>query len=130
MVNNLLPTNCVQAHDNMLEVLRHINLYLSTRRPQNIGFPGHAGTGYFEIPYFQEFCLSRPRFFFQKSTKNHQKKTTGLRPAPPPYGVAPLPPTKAGAKCLPAVVYLAYLYMCIYINIERECCLLVNQIET
>ena len=37
---------CIQAHDNMLEVLPHINLHLLpvTRRPQNIGFPGYAGT--------------------------------------------------------------------------------------
>jgi len=41
MANKLLLTNCVQAHDNMLEVLRHINLYLWTRRPQNVGIPGH-----------------------------------------------------------------------------------------
>jgi len=44
---NMSSQNCIQAHDNMLEVLPHINLYLSTRRPQNIGFPGHAGTGFF-----------------------------------------------------------------------------------
>jgi len=59
---------------------------------------------FFEILYFQEFCLSTPRFFFQKSTKNHQKKFAGLRPAPPPYGAACVPPTKAGAKCLAAMV--------------------------
>jgi len=43
MVSTLLLTNCVQAHDNMLEVLQHINLYLSMRQPQNIGCPSHAG---------------------------------------------------------------------------------------
>jgi len=38
----------IQAHNNILEVLpRIINLYLSTRRPQNIGFPSYAGTGFF-----------------------------------------------------------------------------------
>jgi len=43
-VSKLLLTNCIQAHDNILEVPPHIipNLYLSTRRPQNIGFPGHV----------------------------------------------------------------------------------------
>jgi len=34
---------CIPAHDNMLEVLSHINLYLSTRLPQNNGFQGYAG---------------------------------------------------------------------------------------
>ena len=58
MVSKLLLTNCVQARDNMLEVLRHINLYLSMRQPQKTRFPGNAGTGFFEIPYFQEFCVS------------------------------------------------------------------------
>jgi len=38
---------CIQAHDNILEVLVHINVYLSTRQPQNIGFPNYAGTGFF-----------------------------------------------------------------------------------
>jgi len=37
-VSKLLLTNCVQAHDNSLEVLPHIILYLSTRRPQTISF--------------------------------------------------------------------------------------------
>ena len=104
MVSKLLLTNCVQAHDNMLKVLQHINLYLLTRRPQNIGFPGHTGTGFFGIPYFQKFCLSRPRKEFQKLTKNHQKYFAVLRPALPPYGAAPLPSTKVGAKCLAAVM--------------------------
>ena len=57
------PIKSYQVHDNLLEILRHINLYFSMRRPQKIGFPGHVGTGFFKIPYFQEFCLSRPRFF-------------------------------------------------------------------
>ena len=58
MVSKLLLTNCVQARDNMLEVLLHINLYLSMRQSQKTRFPGNAGTGFFEIPYFQEFCVS------------------------------------------------------------------------
>ena len=33
------------------------------------------------------------------------RKITGLRPAPPPYGAAPLPHTEVGAKCLAAVVF-------------------------
>ena len=59
---------------------------------------------FFETPYFQEFCLSRPRNFPQKLTKNHQNFFAGLPSAPPPYEAAPLPPNKVGAKCLAAVV--------------------------
>ena len=65
---------------------------------------------FFEIPYFQEFCLSRTRNFFQKSTKNHQDKFRGAAPRTPSLrGCAP--PTHqgfvclfVGAKCLAAVV--------------------------
>jgi len=39
--------------------------------------------------------------YLQKKSK---KKNTGLRPAPTPYGAAPLPPTKVSAKFLAAVV--------------------------
>ena len=100
LVIQLFLTNCVQAHDNTLEVLRHIILYLSTRRPQSTGHSGHAPAGFFEIPYFQEFCLSRPRNISKNRQKIIQKKFAGLCPAPPPYGAAPLPPTNVGAKCL------------------------------
>ena len=92
MVSKLLLTTCVQAHDNMLEVLRHINLYLSTRWPQNIGFSGHAGTRFFDIAYLQEFCLSRSRKKFQKSTKNNQKKSWGCAPHPLRTGLRPSHP--------------------------------------
>ena len=34
---------------------------------------------FFEIPYFQEFVFSRPRIFFQKSTKNDPKKFAKFR---------------------------------------------------
>jgi len=105
-VSKLLFRNCVQAHDNILEVLRHIILYLSKRRPQSTGNPGHAGPGFFEHPYFQEFCLSRPKNF-QNSTIIITKNSRGSAPHPPPYGAAPLPPTEAGAKCL-ATVMLAH----------------------
>jgi len=96
-VRVLLLRNCVQAHDNTLWVLWHIIFYLSTRLPQIIGSLGHVRTCFFEIPYFQEFCLQDP-----KSTKII--KFAGPRPAPIPYGAGPLPPTKVGAKCLVAVV--------------------------
>ena len=102
-MSKLLLKNCVQAHDNCLEVLPHINLYLSTRRLRTIESPGHIKrkSQFFEILYFQEFCISRPGHFLQKLTKN---KFAGLRPAPVTYGGAPLPPTKVGANCLAAVV--------------------------
>jgi len=58
----------------------------------------------FEIPYFKEFCLSRPRNLSRNRQKIIKKNFAGLHPAPPPYGAAPLPPTKVGAKCLAAVV--------------------------
>ena len=83
LVIQLFLTNCVQAHDNNLEVLRHIILYLSTRRPQITGHPGHDGTRFFEIPYFQEFCLSRPRIFFPKiDDKSFKKNSRGCAPHP------------------------------------------------
>jgi len=43
-------------------------------------------------------------FFPKIDQKSSTKKIKVLRPAPPPYGAAPLPPTKVGAKCLAAVV--------------------------
>jgi len=46
---------------------------------------------FFEILYFQEFGLSRPRIFFQKSTKHYQKMIGG-RPAPLFTGLHPSHP--------------------------------------
>jgi len=69
-VSKLLLRNCVLAHGNCLEVLPHINLYLSTRRPRTIRPPGHVTPRFFEILYLQEFCLSRPRHFFQNPQKS------------------------------------------------------------
>jgi len=43
-----------------------------------------------------KFCISKnsvfqdKEIFSKKSTKNHQKKFAGLRPAPPSYGAVPL----------------------------------------
>jgi len=49
-----------------------------------------------------------PSFKTKICPKNRQKiikkKFAGLRPAHSPYGAAPLPSTKVGAKCLTAVV--------------------------
>jgi len=103
-VNKLLLTNCVQAHDDCLEVLPRVILYLSTRQPQTIGPPGHVSSQFLEFLYFQEFCLRRPNFFFKNPQKIIKKKFAGLLPAPPPYGAAPLPSMKVGAKCLAAAV--------------------------
>ena len=92
-VGKLLFRKCRQAHDNNLEVLQHIILYLSMRRPQSTGNPGHAGAEFFEIPYFQEFCLSRPRHFSKNRPKIIKKicgvhpLLTGLRPSHPPRWV-------------------------------------------
>ena len=82
LVIQLFLTNYVQAHDNNLEVLQHINLYLSTRRPQIISHPGHAGSRFFEIPYFQEFCLSRPRKFSKNRPKSSKNISRGCAPHP------------------------------------------------
>ena len=41
-VSKLLLTNCVQAHDDCLEVLPHIILYLSTTRLQTLVSLGHV----------------------------------------------------------------------------------------
>ena len=47
LVTQQIPTNCVQANDDKLRVLPHIIFYLSARRPQLIGNPGHTGPGFF-----------------------------------------------------------------------------------
>ena len=59
---------------------------------------------FFEKFVFPRILSFKTKTFCQKSTKNHQKFFARLRPAPPPYGAEPLPPTKVGAKCLAAVV--------------------------
>jgi len=58
----------------------------------------------FLISVFPRILSFKTEKFFQKSTKNHQKKFERLRPASPPYGPAPLALTKVGAKSLAAVV--------------------------
>ena len=85
------------------QAFTHQSLPLDRTALNNRVFRSRNST-FFEILYFQEFCLSRPRHFFQKSTKNHHKKFAGLRPAPPLSGAALLPPTMVDAKCLAAVV--------------------------
>ena len=53
---------------------------------------------------FQRILSFKIKNFFPKIDQKSSKKLAGLRHAPPPYGAAPLPPTKVGAKCLAAVV--------------------------
>ena len=47
-VGQLVLTNCVQAHDDCLEVLAHIILYLLTRRPRTFGSDGHVTAIFFQ----------------------------------------------------------------------------------
>jgi len=47
-VGQLVLANCVQAHDDCLEVLAHIILYLLTRRPRTIGSDGHVTAIFFQ----------------------------------------------------------------------------------
>jgi len=95
----LLLTNCVQAHDDCLEVLTHIILYLSTRWSRTVGSPGHL------TPRFLKFHISKnsvfwnsifPRILFQDQEFFSKNRRTisqqNSRVAPPSYGAAPLPP--------------------------------------
>jgi len=86
-----------------MEVLRHIFLYLSTRRPQIIGSPGHVRTSFWNS-VFPRILSFETKSFFQKSTKKHQISFRGAAPCTPSLqGCAP-PPSKVGAKCRAAVV--------------------------
>jgi len=71
----------------------HTSIFTS-RRDTNNRVSWSQNSQFFEILYFQEFCLSRPKHFFQESTTNHQKKIEGLRPAPPPYRLHPSHPPR------------------------------------
>jgi len=89
-VGQLLLTNCVQAHNDCLEVIPHIVLYLSLRRPRIVGSPGHVTPGFLKIRISKNAVFKfEDQFFFKKLTKNHQfvfgcaphPFLTGLRPA-------------------------------------------------
>ena len=84
---------CIQAN---LLVLRHT----IKRQGQIIGSPGHVTPSFFDILYSQEFCLSRPRHFFQKSTKKYQKNSRGCHPHPHLIGLRQSNPPGLGAICL------------------------------
>jgi len=53
---------------------------------------------------FSKILSFKTWHFFPKIDQKSSKKIAGLHPAPPPYGAAPLLPTKVPAKCLAAVV--------------------------
>ena len=91
-----MPTNCVQANDNNLEVLPNIILYLSTRRPQIIGSRGHVRNVFWDS-VFPIILFLKTNFF----SKNRQKIITTKFAG---YGAVPLSLTKMGSKCLSAVV--------------------------
>jgi len=101
LVIKQMPINCVQANDTILELLPHIILYLSTKRYQNIGSPGHVTNS------FLKFCFSKNSVFQDKLfSKNRQNSSNFgfavLHPAPPPYGAAPSHPP----RCALAAVVL------------------------
>jgi len=56
------------------------------------------------FPSSKNSVFKDPKFVSKYLQKNVKKIITGLRPAPPPYGTALLPPTKVGAKYLAAAV--------------------------
>jgi len=61
-------------------VWRYFHTSIFTSRRDGPEQSGHVNSQYFEIVYFQKFCLSRPGHFPQKSTNNHQKKIGGATP--------------------------------------------------
>ena len=81
-VSKLLLTNCVQAHDNCLEVLPHINLYLSTRRPRTIGSPGHATLSFLIFPRILSF---KTQTFFAKIDEKSSFFFGGAAPRTPSF---------------------------------------------
>jgi len=92
-VRKLLLRNSVQAHDNCLEVLPHINLYLSMRRHRTLGCPGHV------TPSYLKFCISKNSVFqdqdiFSKNRQKSSKKIVGLSPHPFLTGLRPSHPPR------------------------------------
>jgi len=61
-------------------------------------------TLYQKYPISKNSVCKDQKFGSKNWQKNRQKNIAGLRPALPPYGAAPLPPTQVGGKCLVAVV--------------------------
>ena len=92
------------SENHVQNIVFHTSFFTFDKMTSNCWVSRSRKDLFFEIPYFQEFCFTRPRIFFKNRPKIIFKKIEGLRPAPPPYGAAPLPPTKVGAKCLSVVV--------------------------
>jgi len=68
----------------MTIVWRYYDTSIFTSRrdsPKQLGFS--VTLGFFEIPYFQEFYLSRPIIFSKNPLKNHQKKIRWAAPRTP-----------------------------------------------
>jgi len=77
-----MPTSCVQDNDNDLEVLPHVILYLSTRRPQIIWSRSHIRNGFlkFRIPYNS---VSEDQELFSKIDQKTSKKIRRTAPSYP-----------------------------------------------
>ena len=86
------------------------------RKPGTVGSLGRVNPRFLEILYFQEFCLSRPRHFLQKSTKNHQKQYRGPAPCTPSeLGCAP--PTPQGSVLF-ACLHLYLMTLTLYLALQ------------
>jgi len=108
LVIQLFLTNYVQAHENCLEVLPHINAYLSTTRPRTIARSR-------KLPVFCKQCISKNSVFQDQDNFSRNrpkcikpKFSRGYAPHPLLTGLPSLrgclPHTKVGAKCLAAVM--------------------------
>jgi len=90
LVIQQMPTNCIQANNVILEVLPHIILYPSPRRPQIIRSRGHVRNSFLDFRISNKVCLWRPRIFFPKIDKNYHEQFRGIVPRTPSLrGCAP-----------------------------------------
>ena len=87
---------------------RYNDTSISTSRrdgPERSGFPVTLGPDFLKFRIYKNSVF---KFKTKKFSINRQKimnkNFAGLRPALPPYGAAPHPPTKVNAKYLAAVV--------------------------
>ena len=88
-VSKILLRNCVQAHDNTLEILRHITLCLSTRRPQNFGSSGHVRTCFLKFRICKNSVFQDQEFFSKNPQKIIKIKSRGYAPHPLHTGLHP-----------------------------------------
>jgi len=63
LVIQQMPTNCVQANDNNLEVLPHTILYLSTRWPEIVGSHSHVRNIFLKLRISNNFVFEDQEFF-------------------------------------------------------------------